>query len=44
MPIKTVFVAPGGGYDKVSIGTTERREPGTGEITRKAARQFAQLS
>jgi len=33
MAIKTIFVGAGGGYDKVSIGTTQPRDPGPGEIT-----------
>lgn len=33
MSIKTVFVEAGGGFDKVSVGSTEPREPQTGEIT-----------
>lgn len=33
MSIKTVFVAPGGGFEHVSLGTTEARAPGPGEIT-----------
>ncbi|HLS42191.1 MAG TPA: NAD(P)-dependent alcohol dehydrogenase [Paenalcaligenes sp.] len=33
MSIKTVFLEAGGGFDKVSVGTTEAREPQAGEIT-----------
>lgn len=33
MSIKTVFLEAGGGFDKVSVGTTEARAPQAGEIT-----------
>jgi NADPH:quinone reductase-like Zn-dependent oxidoreductase len=33
MSIKTVFVQPGGGFDNVTVATTEPRSPGAGEIT-----------
>ncbi|MGY0799017.1 zinc-dependent alcohol dehydrogenase family protein [Lysobacter sp. A286] len=33
MTIKTVFIPAGGGFDHVSIGTTQPVEPGPGEIT-----------
>lgn len=33
MTIKTVFLEAGGGFDKVSMGTTPRRDPLAGEIT-----------
>lgn len=32
MPIKTLYVPPGGGFDKLVVGTTEPRDPGPGEI------------
>ena len=32
MAIKTVFVPPGGGLDKLIFGTSEPRDPGPGEI------------
>lgn len=33
MSIKTVFVEAGGGFDKVSVGSSQARDPGPGEIT-----------
>lgn len=33
MSIKTVFVEAGGGFDKVSVGTSAAQDPGPGEIT-----------
>ncbi|MGY1424314.1 zinc-dependent alcohol dehydrogenase family protein [Lysobacter sp. A289] len=33
MTIKTVFIPAGGGFDHVTIGTTQPVEPGPGEIT-----------
>lgn len=33
MRIRTVFIEAGGGFDTVSTGSTEAREPGPGEIT-----------
>lgn len=33
MPIKTMFVPPGGGLDRLHLATTEPRLPGHGEIT-----------
>lgn len=33
MGIKTIYVAAGGGYDQVEVGSSEPREPGFGEIT-----------
>lgn len=33
MSIKTMFVEAGGGFDQVSVGTTQPTEPKTGEIT-----------
>lgn len=33
MSIRTIFVEAGGGFDKVSSGSTEAREPEAGEIT-----------
>lgn len=33
MNIKTVFLASGGGFDQVSIGSTEAKQPAPGEIT-----------
>lgn len=33
MSIRTVYVEAGGGFDKVSVGTSEARDPGPGEIT-----------
>ena len=33
MSHKTIFVQPGGGYDRVVVGTSEAGTPGVGEIT-----------
>ncbi|WP_153787763.1 NAD(P)-dependent alcohol dehydrogenase [Pseudomonas sp. EMN2] len=33
MSTKAIYVLPGGGYDKVQVGTSEAAAPGTGEIT-----------
>jgi len=33
MPIKTMFVSPGGGLDRLHLATTESRLPGPGEVT-----------
>ena len=33
MSIKTLYVEAGGGFDKVSVGSSEAREPQAGEIT-----------
>jgi len=33
MSSKAIFVQPGGGYDKVEVGTCEATAPGVGEIT-----------
>jgi NADPH:quinone reductase-like Zn-dependent oxidoreductase len=33
MSIKTIFVPPGGGFDRVVLGTTEAIAPGPGEIS-----------
>ena len=33
MSVKTVFVEAGGGFENVSVGTTQARDPGPGEIT-----------
>src|SRR5690625_5355665 len=33
MSIKTIFIEAGGGFDTVSVGTTQPRDPEAGEIT-----------
>ena len=33
MAIKTVFLAAGGGFDQVSVGSTETTPPGPGQIS-----------
>ena len=33
MSIKTIYVQAGGGFEQVSVGLSEARDPAAGEIT-----------